>query len=663
MNISVTLDGENLSLSLDQEKLIKEIVDRDYYFVGKDFSDICKESFYIKAYQRGYRWTEVEITELLNDIAEISNEKYCLQPLIVKLVNEITDKEISNGVCESYYEVIDGQQRLTTMKLILECLHEEKFCLDFKEYEIEYETTRKIDEHYIKNAKDTIKKWLEENKSEKTCFAEKIKKLFFVWYEIVEKTSSEDKNSNKIFKTINDNQIALTNAELFKALLLNPENIYIYSTEEQEKIKRDIHQIAFEWDKLEQDLHNHDFWAFISNTACEDRMHLDYLFELFAACKIDTIMTSNKKDLIDKTDENILKALKRKSETLNREINRYSFTAVQLYLEYLNLTKNTTVFSNIKSIWEEIKNCYDKLYTWYSDYDLFHYLGYLGAVSEKRQTSSIVPDEILDFYKTNAKKPLDVVRQNAKEEILKKLVSHINYNGDKKDPVSIYVEKKGEKRLNLEYYPNMGSKRIGEFLLYFNIWTTVKQKELNIRFPFYNHKFSSAYNGKELSWDIEHINARQLKIDLSKEENFNYTQFAKWALEELDIEKLEDSFKEILHTAVSGELTDEQKKLFNIKWSAYAKNRNETESGDNSIQNLALLDSATNRGYGNSFFGEKRSKIIQNDKNGKYVPIATKNVFLKYYNTSPQFDSAWDSNDKKAYMKEIDDCINELKGV
>ena len=652
MNITVALDGENLSLSLDQEKLIKEIVDRDFYFVGKDFSDICKESFYIKAYQRGYRWTEVEITELLNDIAEISNEKYCLQPLIVKQVKVITDKEISNGVCESYYEVIDGQQRLTTMNLILNCLHKEDCGLDFNKYEIKYETVRNIDEYYIKNAKETIQKWFDTNKIDKNCFAKKIKKLFFVWYEIVEKRSSEDKNSNKIFKTINDNQIALTNAELFKALLLNPENVYIYSTEEQEKIKRDIHQIAFEWDKLEQDLHNQDFWAFISNTACEDRMHLDYLFELFAACKIDKI-----KKETDKKFKNI----KEKATMLNRDIGRYSFTAVQLYLEYLNLNESTTIFANIKFIWEEIKNCYDKLYTWYSDYDLFHYLGYLGAISEKRQTSSIVPDGILEFYKTNAEETLDTVRQNAKLKIFEILDSHINYK-EKKDPVSIYIEEKGEKRLNHEYYTNMGSKKIGEFLLYFNIWTTIKQRELNIRFPFYNHKFSSAYNGKELSWDIEHINARQLKIDLSKEENFNYTQFAKWALEELDSEKIEESFKEILYSAVNDKLNDENKELFNDKWKEFAKNRNETESGDNSIQNLALLDSATNRGYGNNFFGEKRSKIIQNDKNGKYVPIATKNVFLKYYNTSPRFDSAWDSNDKKAYMKEIDACIKELKG-
>ncbi len=660
MSILVALDGENISLSQDQEKLIREIVDRDFYFVEKDFTDICNESFYIKAYQRGYRWTEVEITELLNDIAEISNEKYCLQPLIVKRVVNPTEEETAKGISESYYEVIDGQQRLTTMNLILKCLHEEGCCLDYNKYIIQYETKRKIDEQYIADAEETIKNWLAVNPKYKVAFAEKIKKLFFVWYEIIDKTVSEENNSNKIFKTINDNQIALTNAELFKALLLNPENILVYSPEEREKISQDIHQIAFEWDRLEQDLRDTDFWAFICNSSCEDRMHLDYLFELFAACKID--MISNKKcqefSGLSRTD---LNEAKEKAQKLNREINRYSFTTAQLYLEYLQKAKGTPTFANIKTVWEEIKFCYDKLYTWYSDYDLFHYIGYLGAVSEKRQTSSIVPDIILEFYKKNANEELDDVRQNAKSKIFEILKSHINYEDNSQKPNSIYVKKQSEKALNHEYYTNMGSKKIGEFLLFFNIWTTIKQKELNIRFPFYNHKFSSTYTDKELSWDIEHINARQLKIDISKESDLDYKQFAKWALEELDVEKLDNDFLDLLYTSAEYELEKEQKKQFNDSWKDFANKRNQNDSGDNSIQNLALLDSATNRGYGNSFFGEKRAKIIENDKTGKYVPIATKNVFLKYYNNSPKFDSAWDSNDKKAYMKEIDDCIAELK--
>ena len=66
--------------------------------------------FYVPAYQRGYRWTEDEATALLNDVMEfesINDSKYCIQPLIVKACEDGT------------YEVVDGQQRLTTIYIIM----------------------------------------------------------------------------------------------------------------------------------------------------------------------------------------------------------------------------------------------------------------------------------------------------------------------------------------------------------------------------------------------------------------------------------------------------------------------------------------------------------------------------------------------------------------
>ena len=63
--------------------------------------------FYIPSYQRGYRWTITQVTDLLEDIFEFSQKKekakdefYCLQPVVVKPQNQ-------------KWEVIDGQQRLT----------------------------------------------------------------------------------------------------------------------------------------------------------------------------------------------------------------------------------------------------------------------------------------------------------------------------------------------------------------------------------------------------------------------------------------------------------------------------------------------------------------------------------------------------------------------
>lgn len=81
-------------------------------------------NFIIEAYQRGYRWGKDEVVRLLEDINEIPDgQKYCLQPIVVKNVNGV-------------YELIDGQQRLTTLYLIMKYLNA---YVDIN-YSIEYAT-------------------------------------------------------------------------------------------------------------------------------------------------------------------------------------------------------------------------------------------------------------------------------------------------------------------------------------------------------------------------------------------------------------------------------------------------------------------------------------------------------------------------------------------
>ena len=74
------------------------------------------------------------------------------------------------------------------------------------------------------------------------------------------------------------------------------------------------------------------------------------------------------------------------------------------------------------------------------------------------------------------------------------------------------------------------------------------------------------------------------------------------------------------------------------------------EEQQNLISNLALLDAGTNRSYGSGTFLTKRGVIIKKDRSAEFVPICTKNVFLKYYTQNPQSFAIWSATDRREYL-------------
>ena len=118
----------------------------------KKTNELLGMNFYIPSYQRGYRWTEQQVKDLLNDIDEFKQEGdnwYCLQPLVVKKTildidqfkQEIESKTELQEIIVALnrqirYEVIDGQQRLTTIFIILSYFGATNI------FDIEYETRK-----------------------------------------------------------------------------------------------------------------------------------------------------------------------------------------------------------------------------------------------------------------------------------------------------------------------------------------------------------------------------------------------------------------------------------------------------------------------------------------------------------------------------------------
>ena len=237
--------------------------------------DLMNNSFYIPDYQRGYRWTRLEVEKLLGDLEDFYNVNtdgstfYCMQPLVVFFNKE-----------QDAWEVIDGQQRLTTMYLIL---NQQKGLLeqiypDMKLFNLSYQSrpdsrqylenidstksNSNIDYYHMFNASAVITDFLKKTTLGGWRFVDAIvnannmesrPSVKFIWYNVTEEIESKHISPEEKFSDLNIGKIGLTNAELIKALFLN--NV---GDDESESLR-----IASEWDSIEHALQDDSFWSFI----------------------------------------------------------------------------------------------------------------------------------------------------------------------------------------------------------------------------------------------------------------------------------------------------------------------------------------------------------------------------------------------------------------
>lgn len=600
--------------------------------VLKPVNQLSDYNFFIPSYQRGYRWTKTQVEQLLNDVWDFARKPpqhepgkekpfYCLQPVVTKKKKE------------NQREVIDGQQRLTTIFLIVHYFNEmwigkqkikeptllyetrndssiflssleikiadidvdasiEKSLSDIQLKSI-FEPEDNIDFHHIANAYKSIHLWVEQKRS--TLDTNIFQSVFLhdtkvIWYEAEE---SESNNSIDIFTRLNIGKIPLTNSELIKALFLQKGNF----AKEKATLKQ-IH-IASEWDIIEKKLQDDAFWFFIYNPTNPIKYdnRIEYIFDLKA----------------ERTKESEF------YHTFNK-FNEYFIT---------NIEKDKP---DIDRIWLKIKRYFWTFEEWYENYELFHYIGYLidcgiPIKTLKEKSSGIAKDKFKNDY--------------IKGEIRKQ----VNCNID----VVVYKDKV-----------------IKKILLLFNIQTVLETQKSDMRFPF--HKYKSE------NWDIEHVSSQT-------EHNIVGNKRITWVNDILEyfagttdileaqsfIKSIEDKeIRDICHpliklkkTEKKGEKMDD--KNFDDTFKLVQKYFKEDSIRDekDSISNLALLDSTTNRSYGNSFFPIKRNRIIKNDSKGIFVPIATKNLFLKYYSNKFGDVMHWNSHDAFDYLKAIKMLLKE----
>ncbi len=627
----------------------------------KSVKDLLGMSFYIPNYQRGYRWEQTQVIDLLEDILAFSKtrkeegEIYCIQPLVVSQKDEedILEKckkalslEDIRRYLRGTWNVVDGQQRLTTIYLalcyleipnkyeIVYCTREgsSKFLLSFGNENTGAERERlnyedNIDFFFMYHAYKAIESWFKNHIGEKDKFKETLlTDVKFIWYHVA------SDQEIPVFKRLNIGKIPLTDSELIKALFLNRGN-FSFESKDVEYIQE---RIASEWDQIEYRLQDDEFWSFINNIDYEKPTRIDYILDLIC----------EKNDLTDLGIDIEVKELCNDSH----KTFRYFFIAFNN--PKLKNTEDKLKTQYVENIWKKIKYYFQVFEEWYHDYRLFHYVGYLTSISKPCKVSKLI-----DLYQRSSNKENFV--EDIKSEIVKKLhtyswLKHLKTEDDLKE----YA---------FDQDDNASKQDCVCILLLHNIETIIQQNEKLVSESKYNlpnfTKFPFHLYKKE-NWQVEHIRPYSGDDLQDKDKQKIFLSLAKEYLVN------EDSLRQKIDDFLSDK--------GNFEFSSILEELNKTgeeqlpDDDKNKLWNFVLLDEATNKEYGNQVFPVKRAFVINKEKGKKikytwkngeigkqeieeiaFVPPCTKNVFTKNYTDMPSSMVNWTKEDATGYLNDI----------
>ncbi|MCR5193558.1 MAG: DUF262 domain-containing protein [Bacteroidales bacterium] len=551
---------------MENNQSIKNVV------LGEKYVADIKGEFFVPSYQRGYRWEKVQTEALLNDIYYNGAQPYCLQPIVVR--------HRSDG----RLELIDGQQRLTTIYIIYKYIQnvfpdhvKPNFTIDyetrketatfFDRMDDEQLASKNIDFFFINKAHQTVAEWFRQRDIFVVSDFVKYLKEYVrvIWYELPEGNESD---SIGLFTRLNIGRIPLTNAELVKALFLCRNDHVNYDKQME---------IALQWDRMERDLHNENLWYFLTRRSPEDYpTRIELIFDFMAG------KDQNERD------------------------------------SFFTFTWFSRQRDNLLSLWNDIVTYFFRLKEWFYNDDIYHHVGYLVAVGHcsipqlKSATENMRKSEIKDYLTQQIRESVD---------------SHDDYR-------------------DLQYTKPNQKQLMSNILLLFNVVSLIRNGH-GSRFPF------REWNTK--TWSLEHIHAQQ-------SEGLNTVEkWHEWLSEHLDSVlsiKGECELTTEMRDAIEKDISGPQFNQLSVKVTNALSEGSDTDY-IHTLSNMALLNCGDNSVLSNSLFDVKRSKIVEMDKQGRFIPYCTKMVFMKYYTTDSNVSyHFWGETDRKAYINEI---YNTLK--
>ena len=555
--------------------------------------ELCSEkyNFIIPTYQRGYRWRTKHVQALIDDLT--SSKTYCLQPIVLQ-------KNKNGG-----FLVVDGQQRLTTLMLLLNAWKDK----DEHVWEMAPENEQKnqgiLNEACRQNTTNIAKNTEDKKKNE---IKGKLDKIFFIRYLL-----DDDEDGHAAFQRLNSGKIPLTSSELIRAKLVGPGCANRY-------------ELAAEWERIEQRLRDDRFWFMFNGKASESFTRIDKLFEI-----------------ITQTEDKV-------------KLDRLA--------PYYEVEKKAN-----EPWWEKLLNLFWMLEQCYNDVELYHYIGWLRHFRNRQFHSiynTYLDDKIK--FKQNLQKDIVKVLKLRKADGMPNIDS-FSYDTDKDTLRSFFVlfnieslnakvrgkDKKEKERNEYERFP---------FDLYANLLWDIEHIDSHT-----NNQMTEPAEQIEWAIETYLENDKEKEdADLlcwiksrneSKYKDIIIKIIDKIAIDDNDKEKKVEVFCSNNNLQVS---VDEFSELYTARI-----DKNKCINDKNQIGNLTLLDRNTNRSYHNAIFPFKRREIIRVDQTGKdtndeevFIPPCTRNVFTKYYTNYAVSITQWMQQDADDYRNAIVKTFTEL---
>lgn len=569
---------------------VSEIFSEDGYLNQKG-----KSHFNIPHYQRGYKWEPSNVEKFLNDVNsfELAEGKfYCLQNITI----------VANG---EQFNVIDGQQRLTTLTIILSYLGKKELVKNkvrFPENSIRKFTNQFLnntitnsetdfpkedwdnfakhnpdydlqDISHIYHVYNTIADWFRNKGQQKERFEEAfldkiLNSVKLIVNEVDDKTGEE-----KVFGNLNSKRVPLDGSDLIRAILItrvareegrkeNDLKNIVYVNERRVKLGWELDQINNWWGREDVKSYFSKFIRIKSELGGSDRKLFDeikypinYLYLLYA--EKNGNQTKLTLDLIE----------------------QHSNSAISLYKEILKL------------------NC--TLQDWFEDREIYHYLGFLFSINEKGKKTLF--HNIWKLWSTS-KTRIDFILCLKKE--IKKYFVIDDHLFDYKD-------------LSINWYEDRNNELIRTLVLLDIIYSI---KPNHNKLPY--HCFTKHSN------DVEHIFPQN---PAEFQEKKKYIEFLnKYYTNQNDIKfdlsKFEKKQNDVEYIRTVDNYIQDKIKKFAI----------------NSIGNLVLLFNKLNRSISNSIYSVKRSRIIEFHSQGNFIQPHTFKVFVRDFNDDKQVNKDYE---------------------